>query len=94
MSEHLSENDAELLERVGWTEFVRQKRVGSNLSSLENVHYPDKRLLIDLKLRGAPVRFPTQDWSREDISAALARGARKSCMEHLEFLHEEFTGMI
>ena len=26
--------------------------------------------------------------------AALARGAHKSCLEHLEFLHEEFMDMI
>ena len=97
MSENLGEytvNDAELLERVGWTEFVCQKRVGIDIASLENVHHPGKCLLTDLKLCGAPVRFHTQEWSRDNISATLARGAHKSCMEHLESLHEEFTDMI
>ena len=28
------------------------------------------------------------------MSAALARGAHRSCMEHLDFLHEEFVDMI
>ena len=87
-------NDAELLERIRWVEFVCQKWVGSNLASLENVHHPGKRFLTELKLHSAPVRFHTQDWSRENISAALARGAHKSCMEHLEFLDEVFTNMI
>ena len=97
MSKNLGEyivTGAELLERVGWTEFVRQKRVGSNLASLDNVHHSGKYLLTDLKLHGAPVRFHVQEWSRENISAALARGAHKSCMKHLEFLYEEFTDMI
>ena len=97
MSENLGEyivNDAELLDRVGWTEFVRQKWVGSDFASSENVHHPGKHLLTNLTLCSAPVRFHTQEWSRENISAALARGAHKSCMKHLEFLYEEFTDMI
>ena len=85
MSKNLGEytvNDAELLERVGWTEFVRQKWVGSYLASLENVHHPGKRILTNHKLHSVPVSFHTQEWPRENISAALARGAHKSCMEH------------
>ena len=97
MSEKLGEyivNYAELLARVGWTEFVRQKRVCSDLASLQNVHHSGKCLLTKLKIRGATVRFHTQEWSRENISTTLARGSHKSCMEYLKFLHEEFTDMI
>ena len=36
----------------------------------------------------------TAAWSRDRVSAALERGAHRSCREHLEFLHEEFTDMI
>ena len=36
----------------------------------------------------------TKPWSRDQISAALSRGAHRSCMEHIEFLHEEFHDMI
>ena len=61
---------------------------------LDNVDHPAQRLLKSYKKRGAPVKMETKAWTREQVSAALARGAHRSCMEHLKFLHEEFADMI
>ena len=86
--------DAALLKRLGWRKFVAQRRSSSDFASLDNVDHPAQRLLKSYKARGAPVKMETKAWSRDQVSAALARGAHRSCMEHLEFLHEEFVDMI
>ena len=90
----LINEDLQLLNKVGWEELVKLKRDGGDLSTLENVNHPAQRLLRDLKHRGAPVRFSTEPWSSERVNMALARGAHKSCMGHMDFLHEEFVDMI
>jgi len=83
-----------LLRELGWSAFVRKIRDSSDLTTLENVKHPAKRLLKHYKYRGAPVKFSTPPWSSERVSQALARGAHKSCLAHQEFLHEEFADMI
>ena len=90
----LIDHDLQLLETLGLDELVKIKRGEGDLSSLENVNHPAKRLLKDLKLHGAPIKFSTEPWSREQVSTALARGAHKSCMGHMNFLYEEFEDMI
>ena len=86
--------DAALLKKLGWQKFVEQRRSASDFALLENVDHPAQRLLKFYKERGAPVKMSTKPWSRDQISAALSRGAHRSCMEHIEFLHEEFHDMI
>ena len=86
-------NDVELLRRVGWSKFVRQKRGVGDLGSLEFDH-PARRLLRHYKYHGAPVKFSTAKWSRRRIKRALHRGPHKSCFQFLEFLQEEFVDMI
>ena len=86
--------DAELLKRLGWRKFVLQHRTKSDFASLDRVDHPARRLLKQYKSRGTPVKFSTEPWSRAKIDAALQRGAHRSCLEHLEFLHEEFADMI
>ena len=83
-----------LLRNLGWSKFVRTVRETSDLTTLENVNHPAKRLLKHYKHRGAPVKFSTEPWSKERVSQALARGAHKSCLAHTEFLQEEFGDMI
>ena len=56
--------------------------------------HPAQRLLKFYKERGAPAKMATEPLSRNQISAALSRGAHRLCMEHTEFLHEEFHNMI
>ena len=79
--------DAELLKRLGWKKFVLQRRAKGDFTSLDGVHHPAKRLLKHYKSRGAPVKVSTEPWSRGAIDAALQRGAHRSCMDHIEFLH-------
>ena len=40
------------------------------------------------------MKLSTKPWSQDKITTALARGAHRSCMDHLDFLHEEFRDMI
>jgi len=90
----LINKDLQLLNTWGLEEVVKLKRDGGDLSTLDKVNHPAQRLLKDLKHRGAPVRFSTEPWSSEKVSMALARGAHKSCMGHMNFLYEEFVDMI
>ena len=83
-----------MLKRLGWKKFVLQRRAKGDFTSLDGVHHPAKRLLKHYKSRGAPVKVSTKPWSQGAIDAALQRGAHRSCMEHIEFLHKEFADMI
>ena len=60
----------------------------------DKVDHPAQRLLKFYKERGAPVKMATKPWSRDQISAALSRGAHRLYMEHTKFLHKEFYDMI
>ena len=86
--------DVKLLQQLGWSGLVKQRRPVSDFSSLQNVHHPAKRLLSFYKNRGAPVKFSTPPWTRRQVQRALSRGPHKSCFEHLDFLKEEFVDMI
>jgi hypothetical protein len=88
------DRDVALLQRLGWKEFIRQRRDGGDLAHLDNVHHPARRLLKLYQRRGAPVKFKTGPWSRQRINQAIKRGPHKSCMEHIDFLKEEFVEMI
>ena len=61
---------------------------------LNKIDHLAQRLLEFYKEQGAPVKMATEPWSRDQISIALSQGAHRSCMEHTEFLHEEFHDMI
>jgi len=96
-SEELGElirRDVELITRVGWQSFVKQRRGRGDFSTLDNVNHPARRLLRKLKYQGAPVKFTTPPWTTEQIDKAVRRGPHKSCAEHIDFLDEEFTDMI
>ena len=87
--------DVELLERVGWRQFVKTRRNGGDIADLNNVDdHPARRLLLHYKHRGVPVKFTTPKWDRGQLEAALTRGAHQSCNAHIDFLNEEFVDMI
>ena len=86
--------DSELLKKLGWRKFVLQRRTKGDFACLDDVAHPAQRLLKFYKSRGAPARFKSEPWSAERVDKALQRGAHRSCMEHLEFLHEEFEDMV
>ena len=88
------ERNVRLLKKLGWTEFVQQRRQRSNFASLYSVHHPARQLLDFYKKRGGPIKMSTKAWSRERIDEALQQGAHKSCQEHIGFLREEFIDMI
>lgn len=90
----LIQRDVQLLQKLGWREFVRQRRPVSDLGSMKNINHPAKRLLQHYRKHGAPVKFSTKSWSRKQLHHSLKRGAHKSCFEYLEFLEEEFIDMI
>ena len=92
--QRLIDNDLTLLRELGLEGLVKLKRPRGDFASLDNIDHPARRLLKDLKYRGAPVRFTTEPWSVDKVSYALARGAHRSCLGHLDFLHEEFEDMI
>ena len=56
--------------------------------------HPARRLLRHYKHRGVPVKFLTPKWGRAKLESALARGAHRSCCDHIDFLNEEFVDMI
>ena len=93
LTDHIT-RDTALFKRLGWRQFVEQRRSRSDFASLNKVDHPAQRLLKFYEERGAPVKMATESWSQDRISAALARGAHRSCMGHIEFLHEEFNDMI
>ena len=86
--------DVKLLDKLGWHGLIAHRRPTSDFSSLTNVPHPTRRLLQFYKHRGAPVKFATRPWTRQQIMHALHRGPHESCHDHISFLHEEFIDMI
>ena len=85
----------DLLQRVGWNAFVKERRGEGDFSSLRNLDgHPARRLLSHYKHHGVPVKLSTLCWSKARVTAALARGPHKSCGAHIDFLNAEFVDMI
>jgi hypothetical protein len=61
---------------------------------LDNVPHLARRLLRHYKHCGAPVKFSTTPWTRQQIQRALSRGPHKSSHKYLDYLEEEFVDMI
>ena len=89
----LINDDVVLLSEVGWERFVKTKRGRGDLGKLDKPH-PANRLLHQYKVHGTPVRFSTPPWSAEQQLAAIARGPHPSCLNHIDFLQEEFVDMM
>ena len=87
------DSDVLLLQKLGWEDFVKEKRKRGDIGSLDFKHEA-KRLLKGYKSRGAPVKMKTKPWRKGRLMQTLLRGAHKSCFEHLSFLQEEFIQMI
>ena len=90
----LIQRDVELLSQVGWQTFVKQRRSDGDIASLNNINHPARRLLLNYKHRGAPVKFSTAPWTPQRINQAIKRGPHRSCIEYTDFLAEEFVDMI
>jgi hypothetical protein len=83
-----------LLKQLGWTDFVKGRRKRGDLADVSTLPHPASRLLKHYKTHGAPVKFSTGAWSKYTLENALERGPHRSCMEYIDFLHEEFIDMI
>ena len=89
----LIERDVSLLKSLGWNSFVKHRRQRGDFSSLSFKH-PATRLLRHYKHHGAPVKLHSAPWSRQQLTAAVRRGPHRSCIDHIDFLEEEFVDMI
>ena len=85
--------DVKLLKEMGWKSFVSRCQRG-DFAEVTKLPHPASRLLQHYKIHGAPVKLTTNPWKRHTIELALAQGLHRSCMEHIDFLHEEFIDMI
>jgi Reverse transcriptase (RNA-dependent DNA polymerase). len=72
---------------------VQARRYRKDLADLPFEH-PAKRLLKHYREHGVPVKVSTAPWTKEQLDQAMARGAHRSCQDHLSFLSEEFVDMI
>ena len=86
--------DVNLLREKGWRSFVKSRRQRGDFADVATLPHPANRLLQHYKVHGAPVKFSTRPWKKATLERALRRGPHRSCLEHLEFLHEEFIDMI
>ena len=79
-------DDFSLLEELGWF-FFRSKRGSSDFGSL-NFNHPEKRLLKNCKIHGAPVKIRTKRWNLGRLRRALCRGTHNLTYEYLDFTKE------
>ena len=85
--------DASLIKQLGWTKFVQHRRPRSDLSSL-HLQHPARNLLRHYRDNGAPVRFHSAPWSKQQLNKAIHRGPHRSCFDYIDFLEMEFVDMI
>jgi hypothetical protein len=90
----LVDRDSQLLETMGWEEFVRHRRSRGDFANLDSLRHPAKPLLQDLKHIGAPVQFSTPPWTPAQVQSALRQGPHKSAEEFADFLREELSVYI
>ena len=86
--------DSMLTVKLGWEDFVNQRRERGDLSSLEALPYPARRLFRQYKDRGAPVVLSEKNWTEGHRQAAIVRGPHCSEMEHTPFIRKEFASMV
>ena len=86
--------DSKLVEELGWEKFVKRRRGVGDLTEMENLRHPARRLLRQYRFTGVPVKLTDEDWGEEKIREALQRGPHPSAMLHNKFLFNEFISMI
>jgi hypothetical protein len=83
---------ARLSQADSFAEFLEASRQPSDLHpDVRHLPHPASSLLEDLRTSGVKASFDTPDWTLQQRSDALKRGAHRSAMEHLEFVRDEFT---
>ena len=90
----LIRRDVELVGRLGWEEFVKERRGRGDLTEMNGVHHPARKLLRGYALRGVPVQMHTERWDIKRLDEAVQRGPHQSAKIKASFLNEEFIDMI
>lgn len=89
----LIDRDVALLKRLGWRQLIKARRHRGDFNALDFKH-PATHLLKHYQSKGAPVVLHTPPWSKVKTQKALYRGPHRSCLQHIDFLEEEFIDMI
>ena len=90
----LIERDAKLVKELGWVKFVKGRRGVGDLTEMENLRHPARRLLRHYKFSGVPVTLTDKSWGEDKLREALQRGPHPSAVLHSKFLFNEFVSMI
>jgi len=90
----LIKRDVALLGKLGWEDFVKQRRGRGDLTDMKGVKHPARDLLRGYSLRGVPVKIHNKKWTSKKLDEAVERGPHKSAKLEIEFLSQEFFDMI
>ena len=66
--------DVQLVKELGWEAFVTERRGRGDLTEMEGVHHPARRLLRGYSLRGVPVKMHGNEWDKNKLDEAMKRG--------------------
>ena len=79
-----------------WKQHVTESRgdKGDFNDEVQHLQHPAAHLLNRLRITGAPVCLLEAPWEADRIRSALEQGPHKSAKEHIDFLRDEFVGMI
>ena len=86
--------DAKLFESLGWETMVTHRRGRGDLTNMDQVKHPAKRLLRHLASKGAPAVMQTANWTAARLHQAVRRGPHKSCQDQEPFLRSEFADFV
>jgi len=78
-----------------WEAFNREMRGKGDLHpDVKDIPHPAAHLLHRYQRSGAPVGMKTTPWPSGKIGRGLRRGPHKSAKGGIEFLREEFCGLL
>ena len=90
----LIQHDVAAVRKLGWEEFVRERRKKGDLTDMSAIHHPARRILKHYAFRGVPVRLHDKGWNNQRVVEAIERVPHASAKMHSSFLWEEFIDMI
>jgi hypothetical protein len=86
--------DTNLFDSLGWEAMVAQRRGRGDLTDMQHVRHPAKRLLQLLASKGAPAVMKTPSWTSARLNQAVHRGPHQSCRDQEPFLSAEFADFV
>jgi len=86
---------ANFIRSTSWEHFFDlQRDPRGDWGDIDSISHPAFHLLKHYRSHGVPVRLQSPRWPLARKLAALNRGPHKSAKEHVDFLREEYVGMI